>query len=224
MFPTISVSSDIERLAKWARVMAADQVPFATALALTRTAQDAEKALTAELPRQLDKPTPFTMRAFGVSKATKRALTATIYAKDAQAKYLRWQVYGGQRAPARVAQRLPTAIKVNDFGNIPRGEIARLIKLAQEGKRLTRARAAKLGVSSKVDLFYGDPGNGMPAGVYKRVQHGAEHHLVPLVVFPRVSARYRARFPMRAIVERVVRARFASNYRDAWAQALRSAR
>lgn len=224
MFPTISISSDLEKHARWARFMAADQVPFATALALTRTAQDAEKELTAELPRQLDKPTPFTMRAWGVSKATKKALTAAVYAKDAQAKYLRWQVYGGQRAPARVSQKLPTAIKVNEFGNIPKGEIARLVKLAQEGKRLTRARARRLGVSNQVELFYGDPGEGRPAGVYKRVQQGAEHHLVPLVVFPRVPAQYRPRLPMQAIVERVVRARFGANYRDAWAQALRSAR
>lgn len=224
MLPTINISSDIDKLAQWARVVARDQVPFATALALTKTAQQASEAVTAALPRELDKPTAFTMRAFGVSKATKQSLAAVVYAKDVQAKYLRYQVYGGQRAPAKRAQKLPTAINLNEFGNIPRGEIARLVQLARAGKSLTKARGLRLGVSSKVELFYGEPGDGRPAGVYKRIKQGSAQHLIPLVVFPHEAVRYTPRLPMQTIVERVVRARLAANWRDAWATALRSAR
>jgi hypothetical protein len=224
MFPSINVKHDIDRMGQWALAMAAEQLPFATALALTRTASDAANELTRELPKHLDKPTPFTMRAFSVARADKRTLTAAVFAKDAQAAYLRWQVDGGSRPPSKVAQRLPNAIKLNDFGNIPRGEIARLIKLAQAGQRLTRARGRRLAISSKVDLFYGDPGNGMPPGVFKRVVQGTEHKLIPLVVFPKQAAQYKARLPMHAIVERVVRDRFPANFSAALDQALRSAR
>lgn len=224
MFPTISVKQDIESLSRWARIMASDQLPFATALALTQTARDAAEAVTAALPQHLDQPTPFTRRAFRVRRAEKASLTASVYAMDAQAQYLYWQVEGGTRPPARVAQKLPTAIKLNDFGNIPRGEIARLIKLAQAGKRLTRARGARLGVSSEVDLFYGDPGNDMPVGIYKRVVAGSRHQLIPLVVFPRRGVHYEPRLPMRSIVERTVRNRFPDRFSTALDQAMRSAR
>ena len=224
MFPTISVKDDIQSLSRWARFMVSDQLPFATALALTQTARDAADAVTAALPRHLDKPTPFTLRAFRVRRADKRSLTASVFAMDAQAQYLYWQVEGGVRQPNRVAQKLPTAIKVNDFGNIPRGEIARLIKLAQAGKRLTKARGAKLGISSELDLFYGDPGNGMLVGIYKRVVAGSQHRLIPLVVFPRQGAHYKPQLPMRAIVERTVRARFPERFKAALDQAMRTAR
>lgn len=224
MFPTISVKEDIDSLARWARFVASDQLPFATALALTQTARDAADAVTAALPDYLDKPTPFTRRAFRVRRAEKRNLTASVYAMDAQAQYLFWQVEGGVRQPTRVAQKLPTAIKLNEFGNIPKGEIARLIQLAQAGKRLTKARGARLGISSEVDLYYGDPGNGMPVGIYKRVVVGSQHKLIPLVVFPKRGVHYAPRLPMRAIVERTVRARFAARFSAALDQALRSAR
>lgn len=224
MLPSINISTDLDKLTRWARALAADQVPFATALALTRTAADAATELAREMPQLLDKPTPFTLKAWSIKRADKRTLTATVFAKDAQAKYLQWAVYGGDRKPTKVALKLPSAIKVNEFGNIPRAELKRLIELAKEGKRLTRARAKRTGVSAQVDLFYGDPGNGMPVGVYKRVPNGQHHRLIPLVVFPRQSAHYRQRFPMRAIVDRVVRARFADHYAAAWAQAMRSAR
>lgn len=224
MFPTLSVTDQIESMSRWARVLASDQLPFATALALTQVARDATEVVTAELPKYLDRPTEFTRRAFRFQRADKRTLTSAVYAMDAQAKYLYWQVKGGVRQPNRVAQKLPTAVKLNEFGNIPRGEIARLIQLAQAGKRLTRARSARLGISSQVDLFYGDPGDGMPVGIYKRVLAGSVHRLIPLVVFPRGGAQYTPRFPLRQLVERTVRARFPGRFKAAFDQARRSAR
>ena len=224
MLPVISVSHNLRQLADRAKSIAADQLPFATALALTTTAREAADEVTRRMPRYLDRPTPFTMRAWRVARATKRDLTATVYAMDAQAAYLRWQVAGGDRAPARVALKLPVDIKLDQFGNIPRADLKRLIALAQQGKKLTRVRGAKLGISSKVDLFYGDPGHGLPVGIYKRVGNDGAHHLVPLVVFPRPAAHYKARLPLREIVSDVVRARFASNFGAAMAQARRTAR
>jgi len=179
----ISIKIDTSGLERQLKALANDQVPYATAVALTRTAQDAAKELNAELPKHLDNPTPFTRQAFTMRRATKRDLRAVVLAKPAQAKYLQYQVHGGSRAPNKKAQRLPSQIKLNAFGNIPRGEIVRLIALAKAGKRLTKAKGRKLGVSSKINLFYGDPGNGRPPGIYKRVVNGEQQMLVPLIVF-----------------------------------------
>lgn len=221
---SISVTGDFNRMAQQLRDLAEKQARYAAAVALTRTAQDAAKALNDEMPKYLDKPTPFTQRAFTVKRASKIDLQAVVFAKDAQAKYLQYQVAGGSRAPSRKAQRLPTAIKLNEFGNIPKGEIAKLISMAKAGKRLTKARGKKLGISSKLNLFYGDPGHGRPPGIYKRVVNGDEQILVPLIVFPEVTAKYRPRLPMRTIVQRVVNERFSVNFRAAWSEAVRTSR
>jgi len=221
---TLNLANQLEDVAGWARAMGASQLPFATSLALNAVAQDAADEVTKETGRRLDRPTSFTMRAWSVGRSTKASLTAAVFAKDAQARYLRWQVAGGSRAPNRQAQRLPSAIKLDQFGNLPRGEIARMVSLAKAGKRLTKARGARLGISSKLDLFYGDPGNGMPPGIYKRVVQGADHKLVPLVVFPRVNAQYTARLPLERIVRDTVRARFEARFATAWATAMRTAR
>ena len=223
-FPSISISSDLDRLAWWARTFAHEQLPYAVKLALDATAADAAADVTKAQASAFDRPTAFTQRAWSVWRASKAKLEARVFAKDAQAKYLRWQVAGGDRAPNRRALRLPTAVQLDAHGNIPRGEIARLVQLAKAGKRLTKKRGAKLGVSSKVDLMYGEPGDGRPAGIYKRVGSGDQQRLVPLVVFPQRSARYTARLPIEAIVRGVVRARFAAHFRSAWAQARSTAR
>lgn len=220
----ISVKVDISGLERRSQALANDQVPFATAVALTRTAQDAAKELNTELPHYLDKPTSFTQKAFTHRRATKWDLQALVFAKDVQAKYLLYQVLGGGRAPNKKAQKLPSNIKLNEFGNIPRGEIARLIALAKSGKKLTKYKSRKLGVSNKLDLFYGDPGNGRPPGIYKRVVQGDQHHLIPLIVFPRQTVHYKPRFPMRTIVQRVVAQRFRSHFATALREAMATAR
>ncbi len=82
--PMISIKIDTSRLERQLKALANDQVPYATAVALTRTAQDAAKELNAELPKHLDNPTPFTRQAFTILRATKRDLRAVVLAKPAQ--------------------------------------------------------------------------------------------------------------------------------------------
>lgn len=225
-----NVVGQFNALAQRLRAMG-KQANYACAVALTRTGQDAARAVNDDLPRYLDSPTAFTRAAFTVRRANKENLRAVVFAKDAQAKYLRYQVAGGSRAPNRKALRLPSEIKLNEFGNIPRGEIAKLIAIARSNKRMTRAgalghvkRMQRLGISAALNLFYGDPGNGKPPGIYKRVEQGDRRILVPLIVFPATSAHYKPRLPLKAIVDRVAKARFPVHFQAAWADAVRTAR
>lgn len=221
----ISIKVDISGLERMAQMLHSEQVPFATAVALTRTAQDAANELNTVVPRYIDRPTPFTQKSFTQSRATKRDLRAVVFVKDIQAKYLRYQILGGNRAPDKIANKLPSTINLNEFGNIPRGEIAKLIALAKAGKRLTKARGKRLGISNKLDLFYGDPaGTGMPPGIFKRVVNGDRNILIPLVVFLKKPAHYKPIFPMREIVQRVVQQKFAINFKIAFADAIKTAR
>jgi hypothetical protein len=124
----ISIRSDIKALEKSLDRFAMKQLPFATATALTALARRVQEKETSALPTALHKkPTPFTMRAFGVIGATKATLTAVVFAKDAQAKYLAPSEFGGpQLLGTKRALLNPKDIQLNQYSNIPKGTVGRL--------------------------------------------------------------------------------------------------
>lgn len=170
------------------------QSQFALASALTQQARAIADGLPGQMASQLDRPTAFTQRGVFTVRAQKNELRAVVGIKDAQAAYLHWQVEGGVRAPARRALKLPGDVRLDGSGNIPRTLIKQLIARAQSGRRATKRQQERFGVSRAVDIFYGEPGDGRPAGIYKRVGEGDAQRLVPVVVFPQQSATYRPRF------------------------------
>jgi hypothetical protein len=201
------------------------QFRFAAAKALTDVVGMVRSGMPSELESALDKPTQFTKNGFFIQPARKDKLEATVGVKDKQAEYMRYQVDGGERAPKKAALRLPSVVQLDAAGNLPAGTIKRLIQRAQAGKRATKAQGKRFGVSTQVDLFYGEPGDGRPAGIYKRVPIGnGQARLVPIVVFPKHSAHYTRRFDFEGIAERIVSRNFSAALDSAWAQALATAR
>jgi hypothetical protein len=124
---TIKVSADVGRLTSHLRKIEREQIPFATAQALTTTAKHAQATLTAQLPSIFDRPTPFTMRAIGMTPARKSDLTATVLVRPLQARYLELEETGGFRGSVSgKSLPEPIAIPTNAYGNIPRNKIAQL--------------------------------------------------------------------------------------------------
>lgn len=205
--------------------MFSDQLPYACARALTDTARAVADAMPAEMQQDLDRPTQFTQRAMYVTPARKDNLEAVAGIKDAQAKYLGYQIEGGERMPSRRALRLPANVQLDAFGNLPAGLIRQLIARAKAGKRTTKGQAKKSGVSQALDLFYGEPPDGRPAGIYKRVVLGpGRHQLVPIVVFPKRGATYRPRFKFEEAAHRVADAEFPLALDRWWTRAKATAR
>lgn len=205
----------------------ARQVSFAASKALNDTAREVRRAIPDALRKGLDRPTPFTTSESGlfIRPARKDALTAWVLFKDRQASYLRYQANGGVYAPrAGFGLKLPTAIGRDAYGNIPRGVIRKLVAVARKESKLGKRKARRIAVSSKVELFYGDPtdagGRRFPYGIYKVVKVSAERsQLVPLVVFPDQPATYRKRVDLMAAAKPVV----ASSFGPAFNRALRAA-
>ena len=103
------------------------QLPFAVARALTETAKKAADAERDEMRRSLDRPTPFTLRAIAVRPATKANQTAVVYIQPLQAAYLAPVIRGGQQALGdKRAILSPKNVRLDAYGNIPRGLLARL--------------------------------------------------------------------------------------------------
>ena len=127
----IRAAVDIDRFRAGLTRLQREQLPYATALALTDTACTAASAVTKALPSIFAAkgraPTPFTMRAVGVSAARKNNPTAIVFIKRLQAGYLAIEETGGVRVRASGAPVLtPVDVLVNAYGNIPRGLVRRL--------------------------------------------------------------------------------------------------
>lgn len=107
------VTTDFSELTRWAEKLAADQVPFATAVALTETAKLVRQAEVKEMRRVFDRPTRFTLNSLYLRGATKRNLQAEVWLKDtgdaAAAQYLRPQISGGPRPQKRFERLLQSS-------------------------------------------------------------------------------------------------------------------
>jgi len=66
-----NVKGDMKPIIKHLDKTQKKQIPFAAAQAINNTLFDIMKAEKAQLPKKLDRPTPFTMKAFKINKAKK---------------------------------------------------------------------------------------------------------------------------------------------------------
>ncbi len=225
----------------------ARQIPFATSLAINRTAQLLKEALQGEMQSVFDRPTPWTMNSLQITPSTKQRLEAKIWFKvpprfTENRHYLEPQVYGGGR-PFKGAERLlqmtfnlprgwyalpgPSA-RMDSYGNMSRGQIVQILSALRSlpagiGNRplqygLTRgSRAPK----NQAQFFVIQPyrGSHLQPGVWMR---GANRSVAQVLLFvPNVS--YRKRFAFFEICQRVMEQEMAGQFDKAFQYALATA-
>lgn len=190
------------------------QAEKAAAVALTRTAWDVQKGLVSEMRDTFDRPTPFTLRAFRVDAAKASNLEALVWAMPLQARYLFWQIEGGDRSSKGFERKMNLfggevalpgdGAKLDQFGNMSRAFIKRVLSDLNSGGTDKR-------------FFSGRPKGrgGLPEGVYARTNNNKR--LTPLMVFAS-DATYEKRFNASAIgkqtVDRVFESRLMAAIRD----------
>ena len=189
------------------------EASFAVVAALTATAKDIEAAESQGLEDSLDRPTPFTLRAFGTEAATKARLQARVFMRPIQSRYLQWQIDGGLRSykamEFRIRGQLVTAyampraaLQLDQYGNVPRATLTRIIRDID-----------KPGAGAR--YFVGQP-KGQPdkvPGIYER--DGRALHL--LFAF-KASANYKPAFQWERIGMTTADARFPINLAQALAK------
>ncbi len=196
----MSFASNIRDVERDLSDAARRQLPFATSVALNDTVADVQKNETRRLSKQLDRPTPFTKRAYAIRRASKRRLVATVYARRIQAAYLSKQEDGGVNKPKGRAIVLPQKIRTNRYGNIAKGGVKRQL--------------------ARSDTFSGTPkGAGRGPGIYKR--RGSK--LTKLVSYTS-RTRYKPRLGFRKSAERTATIRFPHHFTRALTKAWRSRR
>lgn len=91
------------------------QIPFATSLAINRTAELVRKSIVAEMKKVFDRPTPFALNSLYVTPSTKQKLEAVVWLKDEYSvgnqgtpatKYIGPEIFGGARSAKSHEKRL----------------------------------------------------------------------------------------------------------------------
>jgi hypothetical protein len=248
----ISVQSNLEPVRRQLGALR-DQVPFATALALTKTAQAAQVSVRQEMVRVFDRPTPFTLASTFVRSATKAKLEAAVYLKTGGNKEggnaqdrLGHQVLGGQRRFKRMEgalrqagmlgngeQAVPgRAAELDSYGNMSRGQITQILAWFQafpeagykaNSTQATRAKRAAGKAGKKYGTRFYYKRDRPGRGIYKATQTGFGSAIQPVLMFVR-RATYRQLLDMPGVVERTAREQFPAWFRDALQSAMRTAR
>lgn len=250
---TVDVSKAVGDLSAKLGAFANRQVPYAAALALTRTAQDAQQAELREMRDVFDRPTPWTMSGTYVRPATRTNLQASVGLKDFAGKgipaatFLAPQIAGGARrlkrfeSALKAAGHLPDDFRVvpgsgaqlDAYGNIKPSQIVEILSylraFPEAGYRanMTDRRRQRLARGSKTKqgftYFIGRPGDRGPLGVWKRYAFARGTAVRPILIFVR-QAYYRAVFDFEYVATTTATRAFPVQFETALAEAMRTAR
>lgn len=209
-----------------------NQVPFALAVALTRTAQNAKKGIEAEMPRAFDNPTRWTLNALRLKPARKNDLEAIVAVKDRAARgnpalfWLAPEVEGGSRGDKRAEMALKTAgllasgmqavpgrgAKLNRFGNMTKGAISKAVA----GAQLAEAKQAQDGRTK----YFVMRKSGRPIGIAARFSKSRMDMVMAFVS----SASYQARLDFYGVGQKAIDRTFSAEVTKSLEQAIRTAR
>ena len=250
---SFSVQADLGRVAKEVERKHREQIPYATMLALNRTADAARVAVRQEMARVFDRPTPFTLASTRTKYATRAKLVAEVALKDEGNKgggnaavRIEPQLVGGPRRYKRMEGALRRAgllgnaemalpgqaAELDAYGNMSRGQIVQILAWFQAfpetGTRqnMTREKKSKMAAGragKRYGVRYYYKRDGKGRGIYKATQTGFGSAIQPVLMFVR-PATYKRRFDMPGTVSRTVSREFKAWFKDALADAMRNAR
>lgn len=186
-----------DRLDKLAR----QQIPFATALALTWTANEARDQVKAGLPSRFVIRSTWLERGIRTTPASKRQPQAVVYSRD---PFMVKQERGATKRPRAQFTALPRKIRRN------------------QKQRITRSKRPAQILKRPNTFIQNLPGKTDRAGIFQRVGRKGRPRLL-YVLDPR-PMEVKPRFEFAKTVERVVTRRYDKNFGKALARALATAR
>lgn len=236
------IKADFRPLIRTLNDLEKRQIPFATALALTRSAQAGQRAVAREMPSIFDKPTPFTMRSNYVKPATRTDLVAAVHLRDrasngaATSRYLGPNIIGGPRALKKSELILRAAgilapgkflmpglaAELDAYGNINKGQLTKVLSVVKALDGTSAFRRRGQGKRRNEKYFAIRPGTnrgGLKPAVYERIGR----NVVPVYGFGS-QPRYEPIFDLYGIVREAAEAALTDEFRKALRHALATAR
>ena len=120
----ISIRSNIKEIERKLGALAYQQLPFATATALTSMAKLVQKEEVKNLSATFKNPSPFTLRSVRSTSARKDMPVATVFVMDQAAEYLEPYERGGVHKLSGRALLNPKDIALNQYGQLRKGTLA----------------------------------------------------------------------------------------------------
>lgn len=242
----INISHNIRDVQRQLSSIAREQIPFATAVAITRTARLVERSLGDELRSNLDNPSPYITRGTFSTAAKKQDPNAIVGVRDqasrgaSPAHYVQEHFTGGARGlkPFEVALQsigaLPLGMRAvpaegmrrDRLGNPAARDVTELVGALRRGISVFKKKGKSTVVASWFVRLPGDTRRRamhIEPGIWRRVGPAGRDGLVPVFLFVE-EARYSKRFDLRTIATKVVDRAFENEMAKALDQALRTAR
>ncbi len=239
---TLRIDHDFDKLQRRLKQIHRKEIPFATSVALNRTAQKVKQAEIAEMKRVFDRPTRWPLQGLHVVDASKENLEASVHFKDFAGKgvpagrYLHAQVYGGPRRQKSSEKQLQAAgtmgnagywvpgpgAPLDAHGNVPGSVINRIlsqVKARQDPSQNETARSRKRNKRAPRYFAIG-PGQRLTAGIWER--QGKQIKLV-LIFVPR-APQYDKRFDFYGVANRTMKKVFPKEFSRAFKSAIKTAR
>lgn len=239
----LSVRDNIKEVQRELSAIARDQLPFASAVAITRTAKILDRELAQEVKAELDNPTPYIAKATFSTSAKKQDLNATVGIRDqasrgaSPAQYVQEHFSGDNRGmkPYEVALQsigaLPrgmravpgNGIKLDRFGNPNRRDVQEVIGAVRRGIAVFKGKGKRTVLTG---YFVRLPGDRRPQarhlepGIWRRIGKDA---VIPVFLFID-EAGYRKRFDLPKLARTVIDRNFNAELAKAIDQAVRTAR
>jgi hypothetical protein len=238
----VDVRSDLKDVERMLQGLKKDQIPFATAYALTQTAKAAQANIEYDIKRVFKAPTPYTKKAVRTVTASKTRLSATVKLKDESFKgnpavrYLIYQITGGPRGHKGFEKLLHRAgvmpsgwfavptrnAPLDAYGNVPGSVITRILSQLQASRdELTRetptSRARNLRKKARVSRYFvALPGRARTAhlapGIWERVSFGFGSSVRPVFIFTASAPTYSKRLPFYETIDRTIEQELARQF------------
>lgn len=220
------------------------QIPFATALALTRTAQIAKSEVEKAMGSVFDRPTRWTLNSLRLIPARKDRLVARVEMKneaDKSAPATKWlnpEIAGGPR-PEKASERnlrakgvLPAGkfivpgkgAKLDRFGNMTKGAITKALSgvggFAEQGYSANATGSKRSRAKGNAKRYFVMKRGSTPIGIAERTSRNRMHMLLAFTRRPT----YSKRLDFYGIGDRVVQRHLRDEFEKAYLKALRTAR
>lgn len=217
----INIQIDTKQIERMIGVVDPKQIQFATAKSLTKTAQEVQQAVRADMPQRFTIRRQWVVKGIRIVPATKTNLTATVYSKD---PFMERQEAGGLKFGSPGGGDFSSASLPQTGGRRARPAMGRVAvptnKVLRSKSEIIRKSDLPQGLGAK-GFVIGKPGD--TQYLARRFAKGKRAGLQLLYVLKR-STKVKPRLGLREIGERVVQNRFGEIFSEALEQAIATAR
>lgn len=112
---SFNVEGNLDEFVKGSKTLQVQDIPRVIADTLTGMANDAVEDESKATLKQLDRPKPYTQRAFRAQRAYRNKFVSEVFVMRNQMKYLKNAIFGGEQEDTYS----PRNIRLNQYGNIP---------------------------------------------------------------------------------------------------------